>query len=71
MIREREDCHAVNEHGLRIFIGPVPGDGPVIGVRKVDMAVGAKTHGIPHATKLNADGNAVEYRATINGWVAV
>lgn len=69
MLHEHPQAHAVNSMGQKIFIGPVPGVGEILNVRKVDRIVGDKIHGIAHVTKMSAAGTPVEYRATVNGWV--
>ena len=71
MIREHEQAYAINSMGQKLYIGVVPGVGEITNIRKVDTPIGDKTYGVPHCTKLNAAGESVEYRATVNGWVPV
>jgi hypothetical protein len=69
MIHEHDQAYAINSMGLKLFIGPVPGVGEITNIRKVDAVFDGKTYGIPHCTKLDANGMPVEWRATVNGWV--
>ncbi|HEX7642991.1 MAG TPA: hypothetical protein VF472_12360 [Burkholderiaceae bacterium] len=68
---ESEHNYAINSAGQRIGIGPVPGAGPLLGVRFVERTIGERTVQVPHLTKADALGNPVEWVGSVRGWVRV